>query len=85
MVSEERRVPDFPSTLKSLGNGCQKLKYLFMEDQIGLDNSGVISLVQNCHDLEHLVLISKNISSGQQHYSYLNLNMSNPLDSSTTW
>jgi hypothetical protein len=34
-----------------------------MEDQIGLDDSGVISLVQNCHDLEYLVLISKNISS----------------------
>ena len=62
-----QRVPDFPSALKSLGNGCQKLKYLFMEDQIGLDNSGVISLVQNCHDLEHLVLISKNISSPSLH------------------
>ena len=58
-----QRAPHFPSTLESLGKGCQKLKYLFMEDQIGLDDSGVISLVQNCHDLEYLVLISKNISS----------------------
>ena len=57
----------FPSTLESLGKGCQKLKYLFMEDRIGLDDSGVISLVQNCHDLEYLVLISKNISSPSLH------------------
>ena len=57
----------FPSTLESLGKGCQKLKYLFMEDRIGLDDSGVISLVQNCHDLEYLVLIIKNISSPSLH------------------
>ena len=57
----------FPSTLESLGKGCQKLKYLIMEDRIGLDDSGVTSLVQNCHDLEYLVLISKNISSPSLH------------------
>ena len=33
----------------------------------GLDDSGVIALVQNCHDLEYLELSSKNISSSSVH------------------
>ena len=57
----------FPSTLKTLGEGCQKLKYLRVINCIGLDNSGVNYLVQNCHDLEYLFLRSKNISSPSLH------------------
>jgi hypothetical protein len=57
----------FPSTLESLGKGCQKLKYLEVGNCTGLDDYGVIALVQNCHDLEYLQLHSKNISSSSLH------------------
>ena len=57
----------FPSTLESLGKGCQKLKHLALKDCTGLDDSGVIALVQNCHELEYLELHSKNISSPSLH------------------
>ena len=55
--------PLFPSTMESFGNGCKKLKYLAMRDCIKLDDSGVIALVQNCHDLEYLHLRNRNMSS----------------------
>jgi hypothetical protein len=54
-------------TLESLGKGCQKLKYLELGNCTGLDDYGVIALVQNCHDLEYLQLHSKNISSSSLH------------------
>jgi hypothetical protein len=63
----------FPSTLESLGKGCQKLKHLALQRCNGLDDSGVlndsgvIALVQNCHDLEYLELHMKNISSPSLH------------------
>jgi len=57
----------FPSTLESLGKGCQKLKHFSVENCTGVDDSGVIALVQNCHDLEYLNLSSKNISSSSLH------------------
>ena len=53
----------FSSTLDSLGKGCQKLKHLAVKECIGLNDSGVTALVQNCHDLEYLELQSKNIST----------------------
>jgi hypothetical protein len=53
----------FPSTLETLGIGCQKLKYFEVGFCTGLDDSGVIALVQNCHDLEYLELESENISA----------------------
>jgi hypothetical protein len=35
----------FPSTLETLGKGCQKLKYFEVGFCTGLDDSGVIALV----------------------------------------
>jgi hypothetical protein len=60
-------VPLFPSTLESLGKACQKLKYLDMGNGSRLDDTGVIALVQNCHDLEYLELCSKHIASPSLH------------------
>jgi len=57
----------FPSTLVSLGKGFKKLKHLSVRTPTGLDDSGVIDLVQSCHDLEYLILRSKNISSPSLH------------------
>ena len=66
-IDDSRGIRLFPSTLESLGKGCQKLKYLEMGNCTGLDDNGVIALVQNCHDLEYLKLHSKNISSLSLH------------------
>ena len=57
----------FPNTLETLGKGCQKLKHLTVRNCSGLDDSGVVALVQNCHDLGYLELQSKNISSPSLH------------------
>ena len=57
----------FPTTLESLCKGCQKLMHFTVENCTGLDDSGVIALVGNCHDLEYLELHSKNISSPSLH------------------
>ena len=59
----------FTSTLESLGKGCQKLKHVDLQGLTGLDldDSGVIALVQNCHDLEHVLLNTMNISSPSLH------------------
>jgi hypothetical protein len=53
----------FRSTLETIGKGCPKLKHLAMGPCPVLDDSGIIALVQNCHDLEYLKLQSENLST----------------------
>ena len=57
----------FPSTLESLGKDYQMLKHLHVENCTGVNDSGVIALVQNCNDLIYLTLNSENISSSSLH------------------
>jgi hypothetical protein len=57
----------FPSTLETIGKGCPKLKYLHMGICPVVDDSGIIALVQNCHDLEYLNLQSKTLSTPSLH------------------
>ena len=57
----------FRSTLETIGKGCPKLKHLAMGPCPVLDDSGIIALVQNCHDLEYLKLQSENLSTSSLH------------------
>ena len=57
----------FRSTLETIGKGCPKLKHLAIGSCPVLDDSGIIALVQNCHNLEYLKLQSENLSTPSLH------------------